>query len=119
RQGTDAIVLEARSRQYVEERVRAGVLEQGTVDLINESGSGARMQREGLQHHGIYLRFAGASHHLNFQELVGRGVTVYGQQEVVKDLIQGSLSGGGRIEFDVSDVRVDKLSTTSPQIHYR
>ena len=119
RQGVDAIVLEARSRQYVEERVRAGVLEQGTVDLINESGSGARMQREGLQHHGIYLRFAGVSHHISFQELVGRSVTVYGQQEVVKDLIQGALNGGGRIDFEVSDVRVDKLTTAQPLINYR
>ena len=119
RQGVDAIVLEARSRQYVEERVRAGVLEQGTVDLINESGSGARMQREGLQHQGIYLRFAGSSHHISFQELVGRSVTVYGQQEVVKDLIQSALNGGGRIDFEVSDVRVDKLTTTQPLINYR
>jgi p-hydroxybenzoate 3-monooxygenase len=119
RRGVDAIVLEARSRQYVEERVRAGVLEQGTVELINECGSGARMQREGLQHQGIYLRFAGASHHISFQELVGRSVTVYGQQEVVKDLIQGALNTGGRIDFEVSEVRVDELTTAQPLINYR
>jgi len=119
RQGVDAIVLEARSRQYVEERVRAGVLEQGTVDMLNELGLGARMQREGLQHGGIYLRFAGASHHIDFQELVGRAVTVYGQQEVVKDLIGALLKSGGRIDFEVSDVNVDQVTSTQPLINYR
>jgi p-hydroxybenzoate 3-monooxygenase len=119
RQGIDAIVIEARSRAYVEERVRAGVLEQGTVDILNESGLGARMQREGLQHGGIYLRFAGASHHIDFRELVGRSVTVYGQQEVVKDLIGASLAAGGRIDFEVSDVKVADLTSTRPLIHYR
>jgi p-hydroxybenzoate 3-monooxygenase len=119
RQGIDAVVLETRSRQYVEERVRAGVLEQGTVDMLNEAGLGARMQREGLQHQGIYLRFGGASHHINFQELVGRSVTVYGQQEVVKDLIGACLQAGGRIDFEVTDVGVVDLTSARPMVNYR
>jgi p-hydroxybenzoate 3-monooxygenase len=119
RQGIDAIVIEARSRAYVEERVRAGVLEQGTVDLLNEAGLGSRMQREGLQHGGIFLRFAGANHHIDFRQLVGRGVTVYGQQEVVKDLIAACLEAGGRIDFEVTDVAVAELTGKQPVIHYR
>lgn len=119
RRGIDAIVIEARSRSYVEERVRAGVLEQGTVDILTESGLGARMQREGLQHGGIYLRFSGASHHIDLRELVGRSVTVYGQQEVVRDLIGACVAAEGRIEFEVSDVKVAQLTSTRPVIHYR
>lgn len=119
RRGIDAVIIEARSRAYVEERVRAGVLEQGTVDLINGLGLGARMQREGLQHDGIYLRFNGASHHLDFRELVGRGVTVYGQQEVVRDLIGACLEAGGRIDFEVADVALADLTGDRPVVHYR
>ena len=86
-QGVESVIVENRNRDYVEHRVRAGVLEQGTVDLLNESGVGARMQREGLLHHGIELRFAGRSHRIDMTELTGgRAITVYGQQEVVKDL---------------------------------
>src|SRR5579875_2708763 len=84
REGVDAVVLERRDRAYVERRVRAGVLEQGTVDLLNESGVGERMRRESLTHRGIALRFSGLSHRIDFVELTGgRAVTVYGQQEVV------------------------------------
>jgi p-hydroxybenzoate 3-monooxygenase len=87
RQGIDSVVLEARSREYIERRVRAGVLEQGTVDLLIASGLGERLQREGLVHHGIELRFDGRGHRIAFDQLAGgRGITVYGQQEVVKDL---------------------------------
>jgi p-hydroxybenzoate 3-monooxygenase len=119
RQGIDAVIIEARSRAYVEERVRAGVLEQGSVDIINGLGLGARMQREGLQHAGIYLRFGGASHHLDFSELVGRSVTVYGQQEVVRDLIGACLEAGGRIAFEVSDVTLGDLTGTRPVVNFR
>jgi p-hydroxybenzoate 3-monooxygenase len=119
RQGIDAVVIEARSRSYVEQRVRAGVLEQGTVDLLNGLGVGTRMQREGLQHDGIYLRFAGASHHLSFRELVGRSVTVYGQQEVVKDLIGACLTAGGRIDFEVTNVGVGELTSQRPLVNYQ
>jgi p-hydroxybenzoate 3-monooxygenase len=102
-QGIDSVILEGRSREYIEKRVRAGVLEQGTVDLLRASGVGARMDREGLVHHGIELRFNGAGHRIAFEKLVpGRSITVYGQQEVVKDLVAARLQAGGKILFEVS-----------------
>ena len=103
--GIESVVLEARSREYVEHRVRAGVLEQGTVDTLVNSGVGERMLREGLVHHGIELRFGGQGHRIAFEKLVpGRAITVYGQQEVVKDLIAARMAAGGQIRFEVSDV---------------
>jgi p-hydroxybenzoate 3-monooxygenase len=102
--GIESVVLEARSREYVEHRVRAGVLEQGTVDTLVSSGAGERMLREGLVHHGIELRFGGQGHRIAFEKLVpGRAITVYGQQEVVKDLIAARLAAGGQILFEVAD----------------
>ena len=86
-QGIDSVVLESRDRAYVERRVRAGILEQGTVDTLREIGVGERMGREGLVHGGTQLRFDGTNHHIDFEALTGRKVMVYGQQEVVKDLI--------------------------------
>src|SRR4029077_4216574 len=84
REGVESVILEKRSREYVEHRVRAGVLEQGTADLLMESGVGERMEREGLTHHGIELRFGGRGHRINLSDLTGgRTITVYGQQEVV------------------------------------
>ena len=97
RQGVESVVLESRSRAYVEKRVRAGVLEQGTVDLLTETGVGARLQREGLVHHGINLLFDGTAHRIPLSELAGgRTIMVYGQQEVVKDLIAARLASGLR-----------------------
>ena len=85
-QGIESVVIENRSRQYVEERVRAGVLEQGTVDLLTETGLGERMKREGMVHHGIELRFQGRGHRIDFKDLTGgKGITIYSQHEVVKD----------------------------------
>jgi len=119
RQGVSSVIVEARSRQYVEERIRAGVLEQGTVDLLNETGVGARMRREGLVHHGIELRFAGRNHRIDFAALTGgHGVTVYGQHEVVKDLIAQRLADGGDIRFEVSEVSVRDIDGKRPQIHF-
>ncbi|HEY0358024.1 MAG TPA: FAD-dependent monooxygenase, partial [Mycobacteriales bacterium] len=87
-QGIESVVLEARSRSYVQARVRAGVLEHGTVELLKETGLGERLAREGLRHEGVELRFDGQGHRIDFAELTGgRSITVYGQQEVVKDLI--------------------------------
>src|SRR5580658_2441930 len=86
--GIESVVFEAHSRQYVEERVRAGVLEQGTVDLLMESGVGGRLKRQGLTHHGIELSFSGKRHRIDFADLTpGRSITVYAQQEVIRDLI--------------------------------
>ena len=117
RSGIDSIVVEARSRRHVEERIRAGVLEQQTVDLLNETGVGVRMMREGLVHHGIKLRFAGRTCRIDFAALTpGRAVTVYGQHEVVKDLIGARLEAGGTILFDVSDTVVQRFDGAKPSI---
>jgi p-hydroxybenzoate 3-monooxygenase len=119
-QGIESVVLENRSRQYVEERVRAGVLEQGTVDLFGEMGIGERMKREGLVHHGIELRFKGRGHRIDFEELTGgKGITIYSQHEVVKDLNNARLAAGGRVLFEVGEVRVSNLMGVRPTIHYR
>src|SRR2546430_15446161 len=106
REGIDSIVLENRSRAYIESRIRAGLIGQWASDLVVEIGAGARMQREAMFHNGVYFAFNGALHYINFRELVGKGVTVYGQQEVVKDLIERRLNGGGKILFEVADVSV-------------
>lgn len=109
--GIESVVLERRSRAYVEQRVRAGVLEQATVDTLVNAGVGERLLREGLPHGGIELRYGGAGHRIDFEELVpGRSITVYGQQEVVKDLIAARLADGGDIRFEVDDVAVHSLS---------
>jgi len=118
-EGIESVVLEAQSRQYVEERVRAGVLEQGTVDLLVESGVGARLKEQGLVHHGIELSFGGQRNRIDFEDLTpGRSITVYAQQEVVKDLIQARMDAGGQIHFEVSDVRLDGLHTSKPSIAF-
>ena len=104
--GIESVILEDRDREYVEGRVRAGVLEQGTVDLLIEMGVGERLEREGLVHHGVELRFGGEGHRIPFDELTGgRGITIYGQQEVVKDLIAARLEAGAPLLFEVDDVR--------------
>ena len=119
RNGIDSVVLEARSREYIEQRVRAGVLEQGTVDLLIESGVGERLQREGLVHHGIELRFGGAGHRIDFAALAsGRGITVYGQQEVVKDLLKVREQASALPLFEVDDVTLADLDTDEPRIRF-
>jgi p-hydroxybenzoate 3-monooxygenase len=119
-QGIESVVVENRSRHYVEHRVRAGVLEHGTVDLLKSAGVGTRMQKEGLVHHGIELRFAGCGHRIDMTALTGgRSITVYGQQEIVKDLVQARLANGGAILFDVTDVAVRDLDTATPRISFR
>src|SRR5690242_5994820 len=95
--GIETVVLERRSREYVEGRVRAGVLEQGTVDLLHEAGVGGRLAREGLVHEGIELSFGGRRHRIDFRELTGKAVTIYGQTEVTKDLVKARLAKGARI----------------------
>ena len=91
--GIENVILEARDREYVQQRVRAGVLEQATMDLMDEVGLGARMHAEGLVHHGVELRFAGEGHRIALTDLTGRAITIYGQQEVVKDLIDARVRG--------------------------
>lgn len=117
--GIDSIVLEARSRDYVEKRVRAGVLEHGAMDLINAVGIGDRMMREGMVHHGVNLRFDGETHRIDFERLTGRGIVVYGQQEVVKDLIAARLDAGGQILFESPVVGLQNIDGDSPTILFR
>ena len=118
RHGIESVILELRSRQYCEQRIRAGVLEQGTVEILEANGVGERMRREGLVHHGIYLRFGGRSHHIDFPALTGKTITVYGQHEVVKDLIAAHAAAGQPIEFEVSDVRLGGIDGEQPSIRY-
>ena len=118
-EGIESIVIESRTRPYVEQRVRAGVLEQGSADLLDATGAGARMRSEGLVHHGIQLRFGGADHRIDFSELTGgRSITVYGQQEIVKDLIALRLSAGHPILFEVSDVELHGIESDHPSVSF-
>ena len=119
RQGITSVVLERRSRDYVERRVRAGVLEQGSADLLTSTGVGERMIREGLVHDGIKLRFAGEDHRIDFRRLTGKGITVYGQQEVVKDLIEQRLADGGEVWFEAEATAVEGIEDDHPRIAYR
>lgn len=119
RQGIASVILEDRDRGYVERRLRAGVLEQRAADLLRGAGVGERMDREGLVHHGIELRFNGQGHRIPMSELTGgRTVMIYGQTEVVKDLIQARLDGGGQILFEAECLGVDGLASSSPSVRY-
>lgn len=118
--GIESIIVETRSRAYIESRVRAGVLEQGTVDTLNEAGVGERMRQQGLIHHGIELGFAGHRHRINLHELTGgRAITVYGQQEVVKDLINARFDAGAPIFFEVEETSIHTLDSDKPGIRFR
>ncbi|MFC4530905.1 4-hydroxybenzoate 3-monooxygenase [Sphaerisporangium dianthi] len=117
--GISSVVLERQSRDHVEKRVRAGVLEQGTVDTLTAAAVGDRLRREGLPHQGIELRYDGAGHRIAFEELVpGRSITVYGQQEVVKDLIAARLADGGDLRFEVDDAALHDLGTDRPYVTF-
>ena len=105
--GIESVVLENRDEEYVVHRVRAGVLEQGTMDTLRESGVGERMDRQGALHEGIELRYDGQGHRIDFKAMCGRAIMVYGQQEVVKDLIAARRDAGQPLHFEVDDVRVD------------
>ena len=118
-QGIESVIVEARSRKYIEERIRAGVLEQGTVDMLVETGVGERLKREGLIHHGIELRFNRRGHRINMYELTGgKAITIYAQHEVVKDLVTARLAAGGQIFFEAADVSVDGFNGTTPSIRF-
>ena len=115
----ESIVLETKSRAYVESRIRAGVLEHGTAQLLCETGVGERLKKQGMRHEGINLGFSCELHHINFAQLTGKAITVYGQHEVVKDLIAARTSSGGQILFEVADVSIDALSTNRPRVRFR
>jgi p-hydroxybenzoate 3-monooxygenase len=118
-EGIEAVVLERRSRAYLEARIRAGVLEHGTVELLQAVGLGARLRREGLVHGGIELSFAGRRHRIDLAALTGRTITVYGQHEVVKDLIAARLAAGLPLLFELEDLSVHDLDGPAPRIRYR
>jgi p-hydroxybenzoate 3-monooxygenase len=119
-QGIDSVVVENRSRQYSEQRVRAGVLEQGTVDVFTEMGVGERMKAEGLVHYGIELRFGGRGHRIDFQDLTdGKGITIYAQSEVLKDLNNARVATGGPVLFEVENVSVHDFDSDKPKIRYQ
>jgi len=118
-EGIESVVIETGSRAHIEERVRAGVLEQNTVDLLNGAGAGERMRRQGLVHEGIELRFSGSGHRIDFRELTGRAITIYAQHEVIKDLVQARLADGGQILFEVEGVAIEGFDGDAPRIRFR
>ena len=118
--GIDSVIVEIRSREYVIDRVRAGVLEQGTVDLLVHTGVGARLRREGLRHEGLYLSFSGSRHHIDMAELTGgKAITVYGQNEVVKDLIDARTTAGRPLYFEAANVSVHGVNSAQPKIRFQ
>ncbi|MFT3864304.1 MAG: 4-hydroxybenzoate 3-monooxygenase [Solirubrobacterales bacterium] len=119
RAGISSVVLERRDRAYVEGRVRAGLLEQNTVDLMRKLGVAGRLDVEGLPHEGIYLRWQGQTLHIPMTELTGRTITIYGQQQVVRDLIDACAGRGVEVRFEVDDVAVHGLDSDAPSIAFR
>jgi p-hydroxybenzoate 3-monooxygenase len=116
--GIESVIVEIRSREYVEARIRAGILEKSTVDLLDSVGLGERLRREGDEHRGIYLQFPHERHHLDFVDLVGRSVWVYGQTEVTKDLGRAREASGQQIAYEVSDVALHDVDTDRPFVTY-
>lgn len=120
RAGVDALVLEQRSQAYVLGRIRAGVLEQGSTDLLTEVGVGARMQREGLVHSGVALDFGGQHHRIDLQQLTGgKQVTVYGQTEITKDLMDARASAGLSTVYEAQNVSLHDFDSDHPRVSYR
>jgi p-hydroxybenzoate 3-monooxygenase len=117
-QGIESIVLESRSRAEIESTIRAGVLEQGTMDLLTEAGVGERMKAEGALHHGIELAFGGQRHRIDLTELTGKAITVYAQHEVIKDLVAARMAAQGQLLFEVSEVSLHDIATTAPSVRF-
>jgi p-hydroxybenzoate 3-monooxygenase len=119
REGIDAIILERRSAEYVLGRIRAGVLEQGTVDLLDRVGVSTRLHREGLIHEGVEIGFKGVRHRIELQKLAEKAVTVYGQTEITRDLMEARVAGGGASIYEAEDVRLQDWNSTAPRVSYR
>jgi p-hydroxybenzoate 3-monooxygenase len=117
-QGIESIVIENRSRDHIENRIRAGLIEHWAADLLVDVGVGVRMQREGVLHWGINIGINGNLHRIDFKKLVDKRVTIYGQQEVVKDFVAQRLADGGPLLFEVDDVSVHELTGERPQIRF-
>ncbi|MBC7638829.1 MAG: 4-hydroxybenzoate 3-monooxygenase [Rhodoferax sp.] len=118
RRGVESVVVENRSREYVQARIRAGVLEQGTVDTLVDAGLGANLAREGMRHDGIHLQWPGERHRIDFPSHCGRSVWVYGQTQVVRDLIAARLADGQQLHFEVSRTSLHDLETDRPCVRY-
>jgi p-hydroxybenzoate 3-monooxygenase len=117
-EGVESVIVEARSREYVEARIRAGILEQSTVELLDASGLGDRLHREGHEHRGIYLQWPHERHHLDFADLIGRTVWVYGQTEVTKDLGRARDSDHQQIVYEASDVTLHDVESDRPSVTF-
>lgn len=117
-QGISSIIIENRGRDYIENRVRAGLIEHWAADLLTDLGVGERMKREGLVHWGTNIAINGDIHHIDFKALVNKRITIYGQQEVVKDLVERRLADGGSLFFEVGNVSIHDLKTGRPKIRF-
>jgi p-hydroxybenzoate 3-monooxygenase len=117
-QGIESVVLETRSRADIEATIRAGVLEQGSMDILNEAGVGERMRREGALHHGFEFAFGGQRHRIDLTELTGQSITVYPQHEVIIDLVAARLADGGDLRFEVSEVALHDIDTAQPSVTF-
>jgi p-hydroxybenzoate 3-monooxygenase len=117
--GIDSVVVETRTEDYVLSRIRAGVLESGSVQLLRSCGLGARLEREGLEHRGVYLHWPGERHHLDFVDLVGRSVWIYGQTEVQKDLVAARAAAGQPVVYGITDTALHDLDTERPSVSFR
>jgi p-hydroxybenzoate 3-monooxygenase len=118
-QGIESVVLESRSRADIEATIRAGVLEQGSMDILTEAGVGERMRKEGALHHGIELAFGGQRHRIDLTELTGKAITVYPQHEVIIDLVAARLAAQGQLLFDVSEVALHDTDSSAPSVSFR
>ena len=117
--GIDSVVLERSSKAHIQERIRAGVVEAPSAQLLRDVGLGARMDAEGLPHHGISLRFDGADHRIDLTDLTGSTIVVYGQQEIVKDLVAAREAAGAQLFFEVTDVVLHEVTTDAPRVTCR
>jgi p-hydroxybenzoate 3-monooxygenase len=117
--GIDSVVLERQSREHVMSRIRAGVLEQGTVDLLEQAKVGARMKLERLVHDGFKLGFSGQGVRVDLKALTGKSVTIYGQTEVTRDLIDARIASGGKLKFEATDVAIDGFDREHPMVRFK
>lgn len=119
RHGIDNVILERQTADYVLGRIRAGVVEKGTADMLDEAGVGQRMHSEGLIHDGIELAFGGARHRINFRDLIGKSVIVYGQTEITRDLMQGRAAAGAQTIYEAEDVSLHDIDGSRPKVRFR
>ncbi len=116
--GVESVVVETRSEEYVASRIRAGILEQSTVDLLRSAGLGERLGREGHEHRGIYLQWPHERHHLDFVDLTGRSVHLYGQAQVQRDLVAARRADGQEVHYEVGDTELHDLDTDLPSVTF-